>query len=299
MGLKKICPYCGSKYFALLQSRCPNCDDIDFENIDIIHLSDSEQAYRTETREEFDIVTSTFLTELDGWPHYQTETVEYEVPDGENYTFVIIYKNGSHEERKYHCSSPFAEKLLNHKKFFNIEEELTDVFEEIHNVFSSEQSISDYALACSHFKQMQQLYRLDERSDDDDFVKATEIKMTSLIMEDKEEFNQSIYELMLFLLSTEEDGDILEISDEDHISFLQQSEKGLDAFAVLNKGENILDKTLLQFEKIRQKNNYRKLVIISTGSDRTKMTLPNIIVWDIKNLCSAYISAFKKVVTLL
>ena len=137
MGLKKICPYCGSKYFALLQSRCPNCDDIDFENIDMIHLSDSEQAYRTETREEFDIVASNFLTDLDGWQHYETETVEYEVPDGENYTFVIIYKDGSHEERKYHCSSPFTKKLLNHKKFFDIEEELDDIFEEIHNIYDA------------------------------------------------------------------------------------------------------------------------------------------------------------------
>jgi DNA polymerase-3 subunit epsilon len=103
---------------------------------------------------------------------------------------------------------------------------------------------------------------------------------------------------MLFLLSTEEDGDILKIIDEDDLSFLQQSEKGLDAFAVLGNGENILDKTILKFEKIRQRDNYRKFVIISSGTNLTKMTLPNIVVWDIKNLCSAYISAFKKVVTL-
>ncbi|MBQ5841735.1 MAG: 3'-5' exonuclease [Clostridia bacterium] len=298
MGLKKICPYCGSKYFAFLQNRCPNCDDIDFENIDMIHLSDVEQAYRTETEEEFDIVATNFLTQLDGWQHYETKTVEYEVPDGENYTFVIIYKDGSHEERKYHFSSPFADRLLKHKKFFDIEEELEDVLEEVRNVFAPKPYNSDYETACSHFKQMQQLYRLDENSDDDDFVKATEIKMTGLIMSDTEEYNQSIYELMLFLLSTEEDGDILEIFDEGDISFVQKSEKGTDAFTVLNKGENILDKTLLQFEKIRQRDNYRKFVIISSGTNLTKMTLPNIVVWDIKNLCSAYISAFKKAVTL-
>ena len=296
MGLKKVCPYCGSKYFAFLQDRCPNCDDIDFDNIDMIHLSDSEQAYRTETREEFDIVTSTYLTDLDGWPHYETETVEYEVPNGENYTFVIIYKDGKHIIRKYHCSSPFAKKLLEHRKLFNIEKELTDVFEEVRNVFAPKPYASDYEMACSHFKQMQQLYRLDDNSDDDDFVRATEIKMTELIMANEDDFNQSIYELLLFLLSTEEDGDILELTDEDDISFLQQSEKGIDAFAVLTKGENILDKTLLKFEKIRQRNKYRKLAIISTGTNRAKMTFPDIIVWDIEKVCEAYVSAFEKVV---
>ena len=137
MGLREICPYCGNKYFALLQNRCPNCDNIDFENIDMIHLSDVEQAYRTETEEEFDIVATNFLTQLDGWQHYETKTVEHEVPDGENYTFVIIYKDGSHEERKYHYSSPFADRLLKHKKFFDIEEELEDVLEEINNIFDS------------------------------------------------------------------------------------------------------------------------------------------------------------------
>ena len=299
MGLKKICPYCGSKYFAFLQNRCPNCDDIDFKNIDMIYLADAETAYRIETREEFDIVTSNFLTELDGWQHYETETVEYEVPDGENYTFAILYKNGSHEFRKYHCSSRFAEMLLNHRKNFNIEEELNNVFDEIKAVFTPKPYENDYLMACSHFKQMQNLYGINKRSSQEDFEKAADVKMTSLIMSDTEEYNRSIYELMLFLLSTEEDGDILEISDEGDISFVQKSEKGTDAFTVLNKGENILDKTLLQFEKIRQRDNYRKFVIISSGTNLTKITLPNIVVWDIKNLCSAYISAFKKVVMLL
>lgn len=66
MGLKKICPYCGSKCFAFLQNRCPNCDDMDFKNIDMVYLADAETAYRIETREEFDIVATNFLTALDG-----------------------------------------------------------------------------------------------------------------------------------------------------------------------------------------------------------------------------------------
>lgn len=114
-------------------------------------------------------------------------------------------------------------------------------------------------MACSHFKQMQNLYGINKRSPQQDFEKTADVKMTSLIMSDTEEYSQSIYELMLFLLSTEEDGDILGISDEGDISFVQKSEKGTDAFTVLNKGENILDKTLLQFEKIRKKRQLQEI----------------------------------------
>ena len=90
-------------------------ENIDFDNISQVILEDVETAYRTETEEEFDIVASDFLTQQDGWQHYETETVEYEVEDGVNYCFAITYKNGTTIYRKFHESSPIAQKLLNFK----------------------------------------------------------------------------------------------------------------------------------------------------------------------------------------
>ena len=90
-------------------------ENIDFDNISWVILEDVEPAYRTETEEEFDIVASDFLTQQDGWQHYETKTVEYEVEDGVNYCFAITYKNGTTIYRKFHESSPITQKLLNFK----------------------------------------------------------------------------------------------------------------------------------------------------------------------------------------
>lgn len=134
MGLRTTCPYCGTKYFSITKKRCPTCDDIDFDNIEMIYLADAETAYRIETEEEFDIVMSNYLTELDGWQHYETKTVEYEVQDGENYTFVIIYKNKRREYRKYHSSSEFANRLLNHRKILNFDDNFHEDTEKTTNL---------------------------------------------------------------------------------------------------------------------------------------------------------------------
>ena len=90
-------------------------ENIDFYNIESVSLDYTEPAYRTETAEEFDPVMSDFLTRQDGWQHYETETVEYEVLDGENYCFTITYKDGSKIYRKFHESSPITQRLLNFK----------------------------------------------------------------------------------------------------------------------------------------------------------------------------------------
>ncbi len=86
--------------------------EIDFGNIQEVDISCREMTYRIEEREEFDIVMTNFLTEQDGWQHYETKTVEYEVPDGYEYTFLIYYKNGRKEMRVYHESSPMADMLI-------------------------------------------------------------------------------------------------------------------------------------------------------------------------------------------
>lgn len=96
-------------------------EDIDWNNIEWVTLDGTETAYRIEEREEFDIVATNFLSEMDGWPHYETETVEYEVEDGENYCFTIKYKNGTTIYRKFHEDSSLTERLLTYVKEDNCE----------------------------------------------------------------------------------------------------------------------------------------------------------------------------------
>lgn len=91
-------------------------EDIDFSNIESVTFEGAEIAYRTETEEEFDPVASDFLTEPDGWQHYETQTVEYEVEDGVNYCFAITYKDGTEIYRELHETSPLAKRLLKYCK---------------------------------------------------------------------------------------------------------------------------------------------------------------------------------------
>ena len=85
---------------------------LEFNGIETVVLTDRDVAVRTEIVEEFDPVMTNFLTEQDGWQHYETKTVEYEVPDGYEYTFLIYNKNGRKEMRVYHESSPIADMLI-------------------------------------------------------------------------------------------------------------------------------------------------------------------------------------------
>lgn len=86
--------------------------EIDFGNIQEVDIAYREMTYRIEEREEFDIIMTNFLTEQDGWQHYETKIVQYEVPNGYEYTFLIYYKNGRKEMRVYHESSPMADMLI-------------------------------------------------------------------------------------------------------------------------------------------------------------------------------------------
>lgn len=89
-----------------------NYENIDFYNIESVILSGIETAYRIETEEEFDPVMTDFLTQQDGWQHYETKTVEYEVENGKNYCFVIKYKDGAKIYRKFHETSQLSKQLL-------------------------------------------------------------------------------------------------------------------------------------------------------------------------------------------
>ncbi len=87
-------------------------EDINFDSINSVTLDCTEPAFRIETEEKFDVVMSDFLTQQDGWQHYETKTVQHEVPDGENYCFTIRYNDGSEIYRKFHEDSPLTERLL-------------------------------------------------------------------------------------------------------------------------------------------------------------------------------------------
>lgn len=278
-------------------------EDIDFNNIDYVRFDGTETAYRIETEEEFDPVATNFLTEQDGWQHYETKTVEYEVEDGLNYCFTIRYKNGIEIYRKFHESSWLTEQLLGYcnkrdvaNANYDIAEDVNAVIESVGKMFSQSGG-HDYKQAFSNFKQMQSLYNLTKISKQEEFEKAAEIKMTSLIMSDDASFNLSIYELMLYLLSTEEDGDILEKTAKDGFSFLQPTDNGIDAFAILPKGTDIDNSLVMEYNKSRIRNDFRKVIILTTGTNMSNVSNSDIVVWDLKKICAAYISAFKKVVT--
>lgn len=274
-------------------------ENIDWDNIEYVLFVGTETAYRIEEEEEFDVVASNFLSEQDGWQHYETKTVEYEVEDGLNYCFNIHYKDGTEIYRVFHETSPLTDRLLEYhnKNMSDIAEAANDVADALGNLFSSQSSKSDYETAFSNFKLMQELYDLNENSTQEDFEKAAEIKMSSIITSDTNNFNQAIYELMLYLLSNKTEGDILEKTNKNELSFLQQTENGIDAFAILKKGKNVDNSIVMQYDKIRIRNNYRKAIILTTGRNTATVSNTHVVIWDIKKICMAYISAFKKVVT--
>ena len=127
-------------------------DDIDFANIDYVTVVNTEMTYRTETEEEFDPVMTNFLTDMDGWQHYETKTVEYEVENGYEYTFLIYYTNGESISRKYHESHPTAQRLLNFQKRYEpcecpdsqeISIQVEDVIANLDNVIDALKDLSD------------------------------------------------------------------------------------------------------------------------------------------------------------
>lgn len=125
---KRECKYCGRKYNTLSNKPCPSCDGMDFKNIETVDIINCEMTYRIETEEEFDPVMTNFLTEQDGWQHYETKTVEYEVENGYEYTFLIYYKNGSKETRVYHESSNFAQRLISISENSSLQKNIADSF---------------------------------------------------------------------------------------------------------------------------------------------------------------------------
>ena len=146
-------------------------ENIDFYNIESVTFDGTETAYRIETEEEFDPVMTDFLTRQDGWQHYETKTVEYEVPNGLNYCFTIKYKNGETIYRAFHESSYLTKRLL---EYCDDENDADDFLNEIYDFnrkagssekLKSIKTARSYLLNCSGFsysRLIRQLEKIEE-----------------------------------------------------------------------------------------------------------------------------------------
>lgn len=139
----KKCKYCGREYASVKHTHCPYCDGIDFVNIDSITIIDTEMTYRTETEEEFDPVMTNFLTDMDGWQHYETKTIEYEVENGYAITFLVCFTNGTNITRTYHESHPIAQRLQNISENSSAFDKVIESLREISKTLSGETNCNE------------------------------------------------------------------------------------------------------------------------------------------------------------
>lgn len=295
------CKYCRNEYSSFKHTRCPYCGDIDFANIDSVTIMDTEMTYRTETEEEFDPVMTNFLTDMDGWQHYETKTVEYEVENGYEYTFLIYYTNGKSISRTYHESHPTAQRLLEIEEESNLFTELEDSINEVNEILNDTPqwgSPFDYNEVASKFSQMAKLYNLSSNPTEQELIEASRLKITSILMSDMKEYVESIQELLFYILAeNSDDNDDFAVSNIQDIIFTQNTATGVDAFAILDANEDITDSTVIAYERKRDFNDFRKILIATLGNNKAKIQYDNVIVWDMKMLISAYMKAFEKAVS--
>lgn len=261
----KKCQYCGKEYAAFKYARCPHCDEIDFANIDSVTIVNTEMTYRTEIEEEFDPVMTNFLTDMDGWQHYETKTVEYEVENGYEYTFLIHYTNGKSISRTYHESHPTAQRLLEIEEESNLFTELEDSINEVNEILNDTTqwgSPFDYNEVASKFSQMAKLYNLSSNPTEQELIEASRLKITSILMSDMKEYVESIQELLFYILAeNSDDNDDFAVSNIQDIIFTQNTATGVDAFAILDANEDITDSTVIAYERKRDFNDFRKILI--------------------------------------
>lgn len=140
-------------------------EDIDWSNIKYVTLDCTETAYCIETEEEFDPVATDFLTRQDGWQHYETKTVEYEVENGLNYCFTIGYKNGTEIYRKFHESSWLTERLLEYCNNEVADDTFDDSYVNNSGTLSQQNAIKtarNYLMNCSGFSYTKLIHQLEE-----------------------------------------------------------------------------------------------------------------------------------------
>lgn len=139
----KKCKYCGREYSSIKHTYCPYCDGIDFANIDSVTIIDTEMTYRTETEEEFDPVMTNSLTDMDGWQHYETKTIEYEVENGYAITFLICFTNGTNITRTYHESHRLAQRLLGISQNSNVLDKVIESLQDISQILADDSGCDD------------------------------------------------------------------------------------------------------------------------------------------------------------
>ena len=139
----KKCKYCGRDDSSVKHTYCPYCDGIDFANIDSVTIIDTEMTYRIETEEEFDPVMTNFLTDMDGWQHYETKTIEYEVENGYAITFLIVFTNGTNITRTYHESHRLAQRLLDISQNSNVLDKVIESLRDISKTLADDSSYDD------------------------------------------------------------------------------------------------------------------------------------------------------------
>lgn len=298
---KKICPYCGKKYYTLSKKPCPECGGIDFGNIETVDILCREMTYRIEEEEEFDIVKTDFLTRMDGWQHYETTTIEHKVPNGYEYTFLVCYLNGKEEKRKIHESSPLAKRLIEISGRSSLVETLEKGFTDlVENIQSLEIFCNRYITACENFELMCKLYGLKRLSTDDEILEAVKIKLTSIITVSEEERRKTLIELMTFLLcESDKDADMLEYPLSNKVDFIQKHPDGTDAFCILEFGADVYDYVIYEYDNIRKQKDYRKICILTVGENKAEIDRETVVVWDTKKLIEAYLTAFKKIIRII
>ena len=271
---------------------------IDFGDIESVDIIDSQMTYIIEEREEFDPVMSNFLTDMDGWQHYETKTVEYQVENGYEYTFLISFFNSPSQMLTYHEDSPVAQKLIEISENSGLQQNIVDEFSQVANSLSSDVLFSCgnvYEAAKENLEKLFWVCGLSSESTDQDIVDACGVKMTSILFSSEENRVNAICELMYFLLcETEDDAEKFGYPDIDKVNFIQEHSGGTDAFCVLEYGADVDDKVIFEYDKLRQENGYRKICLLTVGNNNSNSEKETVLVWDMKTLIQAYFKAFKR-----
>lgn len=276
---------------------------IDFKNIETVDIINTEMTYRIEEREEFDIVMTNFLTEQDGWQHYETKTVEYEVPDGYEYTFSIYYLDGSHEICTYHESSPIAQHLIEISEKSSLQQNVIDDFNRVAEILGNTDvlfsGVNAYEEAEDGFEKMRELYSLTSASGEPELIKACEVKLTSVLTTTEKERVEAICQLMYFILCDEaSDMDDIDYKYDKWCNFTQKHSEGIDAFSVIAYAEDVTNDTVLEYDNYRKQKGYRKICLLTLGKNKSTLKFDTVIVWDMKMLITAYMKAFKKIIAI-
>lgn len=294
---KKRCPVCKSKYSSRRHKLCLVCAGIDFSEIHTVEILNEQDTFRTVKEERFDAVSTNFLPELDGWQHYETETVEREVLNSKTYTFLIKYNSGEELVRALHEDSPVTERLLGILTAYVTEDDINqvlDIFGDLLRITVGE--LFDYCNSEVYFQALAEEYSLDDTSSIEDYNFAINDILTTLIRRDIAEYKNSIYSALFYCLAEcREDEESFSASAYEDLVFYKTS-SGTDAFIVLESSYNVNKELLAEYEAKRQQNSFRKIVILQYSDKMEKSSSPTLVAMDKKAIVSIYNKALKKAI---